>query len=176
MTLMQNTLQLQLLNVFNDLREGRRKVAYPQTPPHPSIPNEVCAALTEAYDNWVVSSVPMAGALTVVSPGLKSALQSLLAMPLLAGFGPGFAAYWSPVIFAGPGFIPTNPVVPISVSASAAGLSADILKMINSRDSPMTLEEVSLVLSKTLYSWTTKLQVLATTTSAPPVASVLPVS
>jgi hypothetical protein len=176
MTLLQNTLQLNLLNVFNDLRDGKKKVAYPSVPPHPSTPNEVCAALAEAYDNWVISSVAMAGALTIVSPGMKSALQTSLVAPLLSGFGPGFAAYWSPVVFAGPGFIPANPVIPISTAASAAGITADMSDMMNSNKSPQSLEEVSFNLSKILCSWTTKLQVLATTTSVPPVVSTLPIS
>lgn len=182
--LSQNILATKFLDVFDKLERGIIQVSNPPNPPPPGMAFEVATALAQAYDSWARSAT--AGPLvSIVTPGslsgLISSLVSVSSPPAFsfAGWSVGFSLYWSPVTFTGPNFITVNPVIPVSVVAGASGILSDFTNMIQESSngvSPASKDDSAVKIAAILHSWTTKLQVLGTTTSSPPVISNFTVS
>ena len=171
MPLSKDDLKSNILSVYNDVMSGKISFSNPPNPAPPQMANELAAALADAYDKYAKNA--QAGALTtIVTPGLKTGLQSFLNAPDYSGWGPGVAAYWAPVTFTGGGYIPANPMV--QLPTLAVGISGEIQGYIQtSRDS---IDKAAADLAQILHSWTVKLTVTAITTSTPPVTSIEMVS
>lgn len=172
MPLQKDALKQNFLRVFSDISSGKIKTSSPPVPPPPALCLEAAQALSDAYDRWVKGSNPMAGPLTsIVVPGASAGLTASLVLPLFTGWGPGFLAYWTPVMFAGPGFIPVNPIVPVSTAAAVAGITAEMALLVSPASlptAPQSLEQTADVLSTILHRWTLSLQVLGTTLAGVP--------
>jgi hypothetical protein len=136
----------------------------------PNIPIVVANSLADAYDSYVSSGSPTAGTLSIVSPGIKSVLASALIAPLMTGWAPGLIAYWTPVVWTGPGFIPINPTIPVPL----AGIAPEISSMLS--EGPQSLEDATDKISKILHKYTTLLTVTATTIPPASIVSILPVT
>ncbi len=165
MSLEKSTLEKALLKAFMKIKETNSPGFAPLLSPG------VALALAEAYHEYAKDA--SAGPLVVASPGIPSALAGILSViPLFAGWGPGLLAYWTPVTFAGPGFIPVNPTIPVAV----VGVTAEIVLMLPPNPIKISSEtEFVQKFADILHRYTTQIMVTATTTSAPPVVSTIPV-
>lgn len=140
-----------------------------------TIPLPIAQEMANAYHKWVVASKPMALATTQLVPGNVSALATSLMLPNLEGWAVGFPLYWVGVTFAGPGFIPVNPMDPISLTAATAQIKSLIQLMMPPLPPQFnTIDEFVGRLSTILYTCTKMLMVITTTTSAPPIVGVAP--
>ena len=138
----------------------------------PNMSPAVAREFANAYHSYAAAA--MAGSTTITVPGQASTLAgSLSAVPLFLGWGPGMLAYWSPIAFGGPGFIPVNP----TVAAAVVGATAEIALLLppNSIEN-RTEEEFAEKLSTVLDKWTKLVMVTTTTMSVPPIVLVVPVS
>lgn len=136
----------------------------------PNIPKVVADELAAAYDGYVTSGSPKAGALSIVIPGIPASLGSAMVAPMMAGWFPGLVAYWTPVIWTGPGFIPINPTIPAALS----GIAPEISKFL--AGGSHSLEESADKISEILHKYTTQLMVTATTVPPASVVTIVPVS
>lgn len=172
MSLSESTLKDNILEAYNKALNDQLGIANPPSPAPPGMSSQMAGALAKAYDDYAKKAE--AGALnTIVTPGLKSALESsLTGAEEYSGWGSGVAAYWAPVMFTGGGYIPSNPIIPLpTLSTGIDGEIKDYVKV--TRDS---VEKSAADLAKILHSWTTKQMVTTTTTSTPPVVSTATVS
>lgn len=135
----------------------------------PLIDSSVAKALASAYDTY--ASKALAGALTISVPGQKSILEQAFKAPAFAGVTAGLLAYWTPVLWAGAGFIPANPTVPVALAGLSTPLSL-LLKGPAPANMPLFASQLALL----LHTYTSMLIVTATTTSTPPVVSPIPVT
>lgn len=170
MPLIEATLKAGILNVFTQNTNSKGK-----DPKPPAIPDQVAQALADAYDKYALGAKAVPP-LTQVTPGVVAGLAKALVAPSMAGWAPGLLAYWSPVTYGGPGFIPVNPVAP-SVGA-LSGISAEINDLFfkNLTNSKASADEVAGKIAGILHKYTTMLMITATTTSVPPVVTQMPVS
>lgn len=143
-------------NLADSFKKGR--AVLDRADPPVMIPRRVASLLAEAYHEYAISA--QAGpAVSMVVPPSPSVLESALVAPMLAGWAPGLAAYWAPVIWTGPGLIPVNPTVP----AAVLGVAPEVLGLLSS----LSPEDLFLDrLSEILHRYTG--QVLVTTTTVPP--------
>ena len=139
----------------------------------PNIHSQVAKSLAAAYDDWVTQAVPLAGVLSISLPGQKSVLETPFALPNFTGLGPGIILYWTPVMWAGPAFIPSNPFSPPSL-LSLTGIAADIAAFV-AGPKPTTSDDAANQIATILYTYTMKLKVLATSMTTPPVVSMFPI-
>jgi hypothetical protein len=143
----------------------------PFAPPAPLMALTVAAEYAKAYDDWVNASSPLAGGvLSIITPGSKDLITaSLVSVPLMAGWVPGLIAYWTPVVWAGPGYIPANPTVAAAISGMAAPLAVLFVPP------PLftSQEAFATALATILYTFT--LLVTVTGTTAAGVATPLPI-
>lgn len=166
MPLSQSVLKGELLNAFNKISQIKDKT--PQGVIHP----QAADALASAYDNYVLAGQPLAGILQISVPPVKASLTAVMTMPSLAGFPAGLPAYWAPVIWTAPGFIPVNPTIP----TPPGSMVSDILNILTSAvEKKSSAEDVADQVSSILHTYTTGLLVTATTISVPPVTSTFPV-
>lgn len=137
-----------------------RALKNPGPPPPPLLPLAVAKELALAYHDWVSSSSPKAGgALSIVTPGQPSVLETALsAAPLLAGWTPGLQAYWGPVTWAGPGYEPAAPTIPASLS----GIAPELAVLMAPPPKVKNEEEFADKLAVILHKYTTMLEVTAT--------------
>jgi hypothetical protein len=166
MPLSQSILKREISSAFNNILKIKDKT--PIGVIHP----QAAEALASAYDNYVISGQPLAGVLKISVPPVRATLVPFLSAPSLAGFVPGLSAYWSPVIWTGPGFIPTNP----TIALPSPTLANDILSVL--RDSVqlrLSSTDVADRIASLLHTYTTSITVTATTTSVPPVTSTIPI-
>jgi hypothetical protein len=164
MPLQKSSLKSNLVSAFNDIKKNK----HPGGPKLPKMSLFAATRLAKAYDDWVNSSVPLAGALTISVPGQPSLLAALLVAPLMAGWAPGLLAYWSPVMWAGAGFAPANPTIPAALAGIAPEMAAQMGNMASS------IDDIADKIATILHKYTTQLQVTATTLAG--VASTLPVT
>lgn len=118
----QEELKKQLMAAFDRIKKNK-DIPVPSSPLlSPFAANE----LAMAYDTWIKNTPPKAGgALSISSPGQTSLLAaSLASIPLMAGWAPGLLAYWTPVLWKGPGFSAApNPTIPAGILALAVPLA-----------------------------------------------------
>lgn len=166
MSLEKGVLEESLLKAFMKIKQTKGSPGLA-----PLISPPVALELANAYHEYAQKAI--AGPLSLASPGVPAALAGILsAIPLFAGWGPGLLAYWTPVTFAGPGFIPVNPTVPVAV----IGASAEIILMLPPNPIKIkTEEEFVQKFAEILHKYTTQVMVVATTTTVPPVVSTIPV-
>lgn len=177
MPLSKNVLKNNLIYAFNNIKTAKKPEFKVQLAPLQ--PPAVAREFAIAYHRY--AAMATAGALPLqISRGSIDALAGpLMTIPLWAGWGPGFLAYWTPVAFTGPGFLPANPILPPTIAAGAGLITAEILAGIlnpTNMTSSNTEEAVADKLATILHKYTTQLQVLATTLTVPPVVSNMPVS
>lgn len=134
----------------------------------PNIVSSVAKELAGAYHSY--ASKIMAGPLTPISFPMLSILETSLEPHRMIGWGTGLMSYWTPVMWKGPGFIPANPTIPGIISAAGPEVFSLFSNTIPS------LEECADRIASILHKYTMQLKVLATTTTVPPVVSILPVS
>ena len=150
----------------------------PEAPPaNALVPSrQVVSKLSGAYDSWVKSGFPVPP-LTFVTPPQKSVLEASLAVPtLLPGWATGMFSYWTPTTITGPGLIPVNPLDPTnSPQVVAAGTRAltDLTAMLATKEPDIDASVQKL--ASILFTFTTSLVFLTTTTSVPPVVAKIPV-
>ena len=173
MPLSKDTLKSNILQAYNDILDGKITFDNPPDPAPPGMSKQLAAALADAYDKYAKQA--QAGALTVSVPGVKATLESnLKGSEEYGGWAVGVGLYWAPVMFAGGGYIPANPVVPTTVTTVISGIAGDMPGYIKTeRDS---VDKAAGDLAELLHKHTTKLQVLSTTTSTPPVINMESVS
>ena len=166
MPLSKSDLKANILTAFRNVKSSPGPLTAPLMSPI------VANQLANAYHKYALAG--MAGALKAIVPGQPAALGGpLAAVPLFLGWGPGLLAYWTPVIFAGPGFIPANPTVP----AAVVGVTADIVLLLPPNPIKIkTEEEFADKLATALDLWTKKIMVITTTVSVPPVVAPMPLS
>jgi len=174
MPLSKDTLKSNILKAYNDAMNGTIQFDNPPQPPPPGLSKQMAGALAKAYDDYAKQA--QAGALTTIAtPGLKSALeQNLTGCEDYSGWAIGVGLYWAPVMFAGGGYIPANPMLPVTVTALIVGISGEMPGYIKTTRS--SVDQAAGDLATLLHSWTTKLQVTTTTTSTPPVVATATVS
>lgn len=170
MALSKDLLKSLLLKAFSDIKRN------PGSNSLPLISQEVAMKLALAYDQY--AKLANAGPLLPATPGNITGLASQLSsLPLFSGWGPGLVLYWTPVMFSGPGFIPVNPTVAAGASVASAQIASYLSPIISSIGSSKQTEDQFLEsLSSILHSATQTVIVTATTTTAPPVVSTIPVS
>ena len=168
MALVQTVLKQNILNAMNKIKASKESDIT-----SPLLSSVDAQAYADAYHSYAASA--MAGIATIAIPGQASALKGpLMGMPLFTGWGPGLVAYWTPVMFTGPGYIPVNP----TIAAGAIGASAEIALLLPpNKTNVKTEEEFADKLATILDSWTKKVMVTLTTLPTPvPVVSVSPLS
>lgn len=165
MPLALDTLKSALLNALDE----SSKIEGPPASDPLSIPTKVAKSLAAAYHSYASTTLALPMVSRVV-PASLSSLESALTTFKMAGWEPGLIAYWSPVTWTGPGFIPVNPMV----VASLSGISSEVERLMSSM-SP-SVQEFSGKLAGILHKHTVGLQVITTTLSAPPVISPASVS
>lgn len=166
MALSKSALKSGILAAFQKIKSNPGQALAPNM----SLP--VARELADAYHTY--ASTAMAGSTTITIPGQASTLAGVLSsVPLFLGWGPGMLAYWSPVMFGGPGFIPSNP----TVAAAIVGATAEIALLLPPNIITIrTEEEFAEKLSTILDRWTKLVMVVTTTTTPTPVVLVVPVS
>lgn len=167
MPLSQKVLSTNIANAFKQFVQSKDK-----TNSSPQIGVSVAQALAQAYDNYVKAGQPLAGALIISVPPVPSGLASALVAPNFAGWAPGLITYWTPVIFAGPGFIPVNPTIPAALSGITSPLAA-VLKA--NQTGKSSIDDSADQIASILHSFTIQVMVTTTTTSTPPVVAVVPI-
>lgn len=167
MPLVSATLKAQLSSAFG----GGSSIATKEQGSPPNVHSEAARLIASAYDSWIKLSVPAAGALVISAPGVMGSLVSSLRASRLVGFEAGLIAYWAPVMWSGPGFIPMNP----TDTSGLVGLSAEIESFVSSDQKPSSVDDAAGKLSDILCKYTQRLNVIATTTTTPPVVSSIPV-
>lgn len=164
MALSLSTLTQNIIGVFQD---GLKiKTATAGSPP--LIDRSVAKALADAYDSYIKSGAPKAGSLSISVPGNVSALEQALTPTMMAGWSPGLLSYWSPVMWAGPGFIPANPTIPVAM----AGVTPEVIPVVSTPSTSM--ENVASRIAAILHKYTMQIKVTSTTTTVPPVVAVIP--
>lgn len=170
MPLSQAVLKANILKVFNEANASKDKEPGP-----PNIPTSLADKFADAYDQYAAGAKTI-GPLAQIVPGLKTGLAGSLNLPMFAGWGPGLIAYWAPVQYAGPGFIPVNPVAPSQTAAFASiitELGPTLFK--DMTDGKKSAADAADKIATILHKYTLKLMVTTTTTSAPPVIATVPV-
>ena len=128
--------------------------------------------ISDAYVGWVTGSQPSAGKLSPTSyPSSDIIAGPLATTPLMAGLPLGLSAWWLALNWTGNGFAPVNPSIPI---AGVPGLTAAILLLLTPPPKAKDLQDFSRQLAEILYTYTTLVQVTATTTAG--AVLVLPVT
>lgn len=135
----------------------------------PLIPQVVANNLAQAYDSYVKSGAPLAGALMMATPGNLASLSAAMVQNMMRGWTPGLLSYWTPVIWAGPGFIPANPTIPAALSGIAAPLENTLQKQTDDR------MDAARRIANVLHTYTLQIQVLATTVPPASAVSILPI-
>jgi len=160
MALLQPILKQNILNAMNKIKASKESDVT-----SPLLSSVDAQAYADAYHSYAASA--MAGIATIVVPGQASALKGpLMGMPLFTGWGPGLVAYWTPVMFTGPGYIPVNP----TIAVGAIGASAEIALLLPPNKIDIkTEEEFAGKLATILDKWTKNVIVLLTTISVPPI-------
>lgn len=148
--------------------EDTAKVKDSEAGAPPMIHSKAAKAIAAAYDDY--ASQAQAGPLLISVPGQKILIEQGLSAPSFAGLGPAILLYWTPIMWAGAGFIPANPTIPVALS----GIAPEIAAMI-AGTKPDSMDTFADKLSTILHTYTGQLMVLATTTSIPPVVSTIPV-
>lgn len=174
MPLVQSALSALLLDVLKQQGEDKQT---PSASPVPTAP--ALAALAGAYHKWVMTGFPLPPLAWTVPP-TQAALQGLLSAPMFSGWGPGLMAYWSPTSINGPGFMPINPLSPPAVArlpvAAAQVVSELALQLVSSAQlKNETVEAVADKLAAKLFTFTTGLSYMTTTTTLPPASAIVPV-
>lgn len=167
MPLVQADLKDKLKTAFEDLQKEKT-----DSPAGTVIPPSA-TKIADAYHAYAKNA--MAGPLTPDGlPGVASILEAAMTgQPLDAGLDTGCLAYWSPVMWKGPGFIPMNPTIPAGLSGLKADLTAAFKKLTADKAS---VSDAADEIAKILHTYTTKLQVTATTVPPASVVSTLPVT
>ncbi len=102
------------------------------------------------------------------TPGNLATLSALLVQNLMTGWTPGLLAYWTPVNWVGPGFIPVNPTVPVILSGIAAPLAATLAIKTNREDAAKRIASI-------LHSYTVQITVVTTTLPPATVVAIVPI-
>ncbi len=165
MSLSKSTLESNILSAFNETF-NIIKGNVSGTPP--LIPSPVANNLAKAYDDYVKSGSPKAGALSMATPGNLATLSSLMVQNMMTGWTPGLIAYWTPVNWVGPGFIPANPTVPAILSGIAAPLAATLATKSNREDAAKRIAAI-------LHSYTVQITVITTTIPPGTVVAIVPI-
>jgi hypothetical protein len=147
----------------------------------PLVADDAAKNLATAYDDWINSAGFPTPPLTFATPPVKSALQAALVAPVFAGWGPGLVAYWTPSTIAGPGLIPVNPLDPGTLQQLpnlASQLTQDLAQLMIqlTGDKATTVDIAADKLASKLFTFTTQLMYMTTTTSVPPVVAQVPVA
>lgn len=134
---------------------------------------EVCELIASAYHSYVLGVSP--GPFTFVTPPVPASFASALPPPFFAGLPAAFVAYWSPVTWVAPGFIPANP----TVAAGGAVVIASALPtlLFSAPGVPVrrdSFSEFADDLAEVLHAATLAVVITSTTTSAPPVVAPVP--
>lgn len=122
MPLSKETLRSKFVGVFEDVQNRVIKIPNPSVVPVPLIPIQVANALALAYHEWAQAAIaggmiPVGGNPTLISSQLST-------LPMMAGWGPGLAAYWAATVWSS---VPPGTMVGVSIPAIMAKNSADIV-------------------------------------------------
>lgn len=167
MPLVQTVLKTKIEQAFKDLLDDKSK------DPSGKVNQSAADKLSSAYDDY--ASQALAGALTPT--GLKPIKATLMGLmvgqQLHDGFDKGLLAYWGPVMWAGPGFIPLNPTIP----AGLAGVGNDLKSAFKDlADGKASVSDAADKIAQILHKYTGKLKVTATTVPPTSAVSTIPVT
>lgn len=145
----------------------------------PLLSMPVAAKLASAYSDYAGKAI--ASGMTPSGGSSSTIASELVKLPLMAGWTLGLTKFWGAVTFAGPGFIPKNPTIPVGITISLApALTAYMNTLVSSMSSPSPIKQTKDMfaenLANLLHNATMTVIVTGTTTSAPPVVSPLPLS
>lgn len=161
MPLAKETLRAKFVGVFNDVQNRIIQVPNPPITPVPLIPVPVANALASAYHTWAQGAT--AGGMTPVGGNPALISSQLSTLPMMAGWGPGLAAYWLATTWSS---VPPGTMVGVSIPAIMAKNSLDIVTRILTPatigTTPQSKEEFADILADILSSNTKMMTVTQT--------------
>lgn len=169
MALVQQDLRSALLRLAQDLSSS--KTEQPAGLANP----EVADGWARAYLSYAVKAqagvlLPILLTKELISAGIMSSPADFY-----LGLTFGLESFWAASIWAGPGFIPVNPAAPGTFLGAPllVELKALGLEFVAKRNVP--LDEAIERIASSLHNYTTRIMVVSTTTSVPPVVAPLPI-
>lgn len=168
MALVQATLKAQLEAAFKTLQADTATSS-----PKGTVISSSATLLAAAYHTYASLALVDAG-FSQVTPATPSPMQAaMIGQPLDAGFESGMTAYWTPVTWTAPGFIPVNPTNPAGISGVASDLKSAFKDL---TDGKASVSDAADRIATILHTYTQKVMVNTTTVPPASVPATLPLA
>jgi hypothetical protein len=163
------------INAFKAVMNSKESILYDEKNPelHPTL----VASMADAYINYIGKII--AGALKPTTATIdKSVLIKDFKQIKFAGIGAGITKLWTKITWEGPGFIPANPTISTALKAIEPAVITlmQANQKLASAGTVIKQEDFAKALAGIVDASTRLLTVNATTTTAPPVVSILMIS